>query len=80
MKRAVKVLLVIGAVVVIGGVAMFIIGSGEAAPTEEPHVTVRRGSLVVLPMVRTGFVLNRVEGGLLLAGYAAYVYWLYSVG
>ena len=46
MKRAVKVLLVIGAVVVIGGVAMFIIGSGEAAPTEEPHVTVRRGSLV----------------------------------
>lgn len=56
------------------------------APMAVPEIGVRDlvvlifVSLVVLPMVRTGFVLNRVEGGLLLAGYIAYVYWLYSVG
>src|SRR5690625_2869690 len=46
MKRAVTVPRVSGAVDLLGGGAVFIIGAGEAARTEEPHVTVRRGSLV----------------------------------
>src|SRR5690625_7964553 len=37
-------------------------------------------SLGVLPMVRTGFGLDRVGGGRLLAGYGAYGSWRYSVG
>lgn len=56
------------------------------APMVVPEIGVRdlmvliAVSLVVLPMVRTGFVLNRIEGALLLAGYVGYVYWLYMVG
>ncbi len=33
-------------------------------------------AVVVLPMARTGFCLQRWEGGLLLAGYAGYLAWL----
>ena len=46
MKRAVKIPLLIVALVIVAGGAAFIFGTGEAAPTEEPHVTVARGSLV----------------------------------
>ena len=33
-------------------------------------------TLVVLPLMRTGFMIRRWEGALLLAGYGAYVYHL----
>ena len=36
------------------------------------------GILVVfLPMMRTGFVLNRIEGGILLASYAVFIYFMF---
>ena len=34
-------------------------------------------AVVLLPLMRTGFRVNRWEGGLLLAGYAGYVAWLF---
>lgn len=34
-------------------------------------------SLVLIPFMRTGFVLNRWEGGLLLAGYAVFIFYLF---
>src|SRR5690625_7155137 len=54
------------------------------APIFVPEIRVRDivvlifVSLVLLPMVRTRFVLNRVQRRPLLAGYAAHVYWLSS--
>ena len=33
-------------------------------------------ALLLLPLMRSGFVLNRGEGGLLLTGYGFYVYFL----
>ena len=37
-------------------------------------------SLIVLPILRTGFRISRVEGALLLLGYAGFVYASYLVG
>ena len=34
-------------------------------------------AVILLPLMRTGFRVNRWEGGLLLAGYAGYVGWLF---
>ena len=34
-------------------------------------------SVILLPLMRTGFRVTRAEGGLLLAGYAGYVAWLF---
>ena len=34
-------------------------------------------AVILLPLMRTGFRVTRAEGGLLLAGYAAYVAWLF---
>lgn len=34
-------------------------------------------SMVLFPFIRTGFVLSRLEGGLFLAGYGAYIFFLW---
>lgn len=33
-------------------------------------------ALIMLPLARTGFVLNRIEGGLLIAAYIVYIYFV----
>ena len=35
-------------------------------------------AVIILPLVRTGFVLNRIEGGILVIGYIVYLYFLIS--
>jgi cation:H+ antiporter len=37
-------------------------------------------AVLVLPLARSGFRVQRWEGALLLMGYAAYMVWLFSRG
>lgn len=67
-----NILFVMGAVALVRPIAV----SGDVLRLEFPFLI--GASLVLLPVLRTGFVISRLEGALLLAGYGAFLFFAFG--